>query len=249
MTTNEKILRDALDRIAARMPDSIMSRIATQALAATSQPTSQDAEYGELRALAEKASKDGWNRGTFGQLGVQDSSYMLSDADAQYIAAANPQAILAILNSRAQLVERVAVLEETNRKLHRRLQAVEGPYISYKHQINEAWDAASSSWVGTFKRMGVGFKELQCAFRHVARAYPYPQDAKSMHSCMDSDAEHGGTAIQDKVFANCFETPTGGMKSFHVVTEVARAVDELLELRKATPHPHADEAANNKENK
>ena len=131
-----------------------------------------------------------------------------------------------------ELEKQVATLRKTNQELHRRLQKVEGPFESYKAQVETAWHEASRGWIGTFERMGVGFRELQCVFRELARAYTYPQDGKSMHSCMDSDASGvTGFGVQKKVFANCFETPRGGIQSFHVVSEVKKAVDELLELR------------------
>ena len=58
-----------------------------------------------LKAAAEAASEDGWDRTrSFGQLGVQDSKYMLCDSDASYIAAANPTVVLA-------LIERLRVAE------------------------------------------------------------------------------------------------------------------------------------------
>lgn len=52
-----------------------------------------------LRAAAVAATPGEWNRRrTFGQLNVQDDKFMLNDADALFIAAANPAVVLELLD-------------------------------------------------------------------------------------------------------------------------------------------------------
>lgn len=124
------------DSFVAKYPKDLIAMV-DDVLAATSQPASLDAEYGELRALAEKATPGSWTT----QCGDEDdlnSSKFKTDfpvrvmavddcehhaiadcstssscrldyeqADnAAWIAAANPAAILAILDSRAQFHDR-----------------------------------------------------------------------------------------------------------------------------------------------
>lgn len=96
MLANEnRILRDALQKLA--VPGNV---IAQEALAATSQPASLDAEYGELRALAEKA------RSTNGK-----SEAQIDADDDAFSCACGTSVIIRLIDSRAQLIERVAVLE------------------------------------------------------------------------------------------------------------------------------------------
>jgi TRAP-type mannitol/chloroaromatic compound transport system substrate-binding protein len=66
------------------------------------------------------------------------------EADAAYIAAANPQAILALLDERDALTARVAALEAENKKLRETLKPFAEEAQKYKpdeHDKDTAWDS------------------------------------------------------------------------------------------------------------
>lgn len=95
---------------------------------ARKQSPSPDAEYGELLALAEEATKGDWREaghdGLDAMISAGQSKIILwrcngffaegteqADKDAAYIVAAQPKNVISILAHNAQLAERVAVLE------------------------------------------------------------------------------------------------------------------------------------------
>lgn len=136
-----------------------------------------------------------------------------------------------VLHSEYEALEReVDALRESNRQLHRRAQQIEAPREQCKALIRQANNHWGDTWVHEFNRLIGAHTEIKGIFLELARAYDYPQDGKHMHSCMDSNVElpsetNGG------VWANCFLTRQGGVKSFRVLDEVRRAIDELIAAR------------------
>ncbi|HEX7911765.1 MAG TPA: hypothetical protein VF534_27240 [Paraburkholderia sp.] len=121
-------------------------------------------------------------------------------------------------------------LRTANRDLHRRAQQVEAPRQQFKALLRQANDHWGDTWMHEFDRLLEAHKEIQAMFRELARVYEYPMNGDYMHSCMDSNVEfprekHPG------VWANCFLSKQGGMKSIRVLDEVRRAVDELVAAR------------------
>jgi hypothetical protein len=140
---------------------------------------------------------------------------------------------------RAQVVRRahlaaataeVERLKGVNRDLHRRMQKVEGPALSYEQRVAYLSTSMGKQWLFEFNRLMSSFGEIQRIFLEVARIYEYPMGGNSRHSVSDSNVEQR-TGIGEGVFANCFLSSKGGMKSFRVLDEVRHAVDEVLRLR------------------
>lgn len=136
-----------------------------------------------------------------------------------------------LLSENAALRHEVEELRETNRKLNRRAQQIEAPREQCKALIRQANNHWGDTWVHEFNRLIGAHTEIKGMFLELARAYEYPQDGKHLHSCMDSNVEFPREK-HDGVWANCFLTHQGGMKSIRVLNEVKRAVNELLELRR-----------------
>lgn len=186
----------------------------------------------QLEALAKAAGGMSWEEDGYiifedipgGEVvGRVDIANAMSGEIADFMVAANPAAILA-------LIAEVRALREANQQLHRRAQQVEAPRDQYKALLRQANDHWGDTWIHEFDRLLEAHKEIKAMFMELTRIYEYPQDGKHMHSCMDSNVEfprekHHG------VWANCFLTRQGGMRSIRVLDEVKRAVDELIAAR------------------
>lgn len=154
---------------------------------------------------------------------IFDSTDIDSAENAAYIEAAQPKTVLS-------LIAEVRALRETNQKLHRRAQHTEAPRQQFKALLRQANNHWGDTLVHEFNRLLAAHTEIQAMFRELARVYEYPQDGMHMHSCMDSNVEFPREK-HEGVWANCFLTRQGGMKSFRVLDEVRRAVDELIATR------------------
>lgn len=136
-----------------------------------------------------------------------------------------------VLHSEYEALERERdAVRAANRELHRRAQQIEAPRQQFKALLRQANDHWGDTWLHEFNRLIEAHGEIQAMFRELARVYEYPMDGQYMHSCMDSNVEF----LREKhlgVWANCFLTKQGGMKSIRVLDEVRRAVDELIAAR------------------
>lgn len=129
----------------------------------------------------------------------------------------------------AELHEQLAIARETNRRLHRRLQAAESPVQSEIEILRQERDAWKTQEVGSWLRMVSAHNELTIIFNMMTEVYEYPQGGRHRHSVMDGTGEKQNG---NKVYANCFVTPHGPVQSFHIVSEVHRLVSDYLELKK-----------------
>lgn len=138
--------------------------------------------------------------------------------------------VLGLIAEVRALREEVGRLKSANQELHRRAQQAEAPRQQFKTLLRQANDRWGDTWMHEFNRLIEAHKEIQAMFRELARVYEYPMNGDYMHSCMDSNVEfprekHPG------VWANCFLSKQGGMKSIRVLDEVRRVVDELIAAR------------------
>jgi hypothetical protein len=153
----------------------------------TSQPASLDAEYGELRALAEKATPGPWNAKRFGAIvagpfreyanGTAQSQIVACSItfhsqapedeperqqdNANFIAAANPAAILSILDRNVQLAKRVAVLE-----------AALNHFVKAKFVVDTAIHPRGYNWCETWLD-----EALATATQAIATPHPHADEA------------------------------------------------------------------------
>jgi len=129
------------------------------------------------------------------------------------------------------LMAEIDHLREANRKLHRRAQEIEAPAQSYKDQLRYLRDSYGDRWHWEFNRLIESHGEVKRIFHELTRLYDYPMNGRCLHSVMDSNVEKCREPKQEGVYANCFLSNTGGMKSYRVLDEVRRAVNELLDRR------------------
>jgi hypothetical protein len=134
-----------------------------------------------------------------------------------------------------RLIAEIRSLQKTNRELHRRAQQVEAPAQSYRDQLEYIKNSYGDRWFHEFDRVLESHQEVQRIFHELCRAYDYPMGGKYLHSVMDSNVEKGHDSKEKGIYANCFLSKHGGMKSVRVLDEVRRAVDELLAARKQLP--------------
>lgn len=127
--------------------------------------------------------------------------------------------------------------KDANTKLHRRLQKVEAPAMSYERRLQYVKDNYMDMWHHEFNRMLAAHNDIRDIFMELTRVLEYPQNGQSKHSVMDSKVKADGRGFEhaDGVYANCF-LGNSGVKSYLVKDEVKKAVDELIELRKVKNH-------------
>lgn len=109
--------------------------------------------------------------------------------------------------------------KETNRRLHRRLQAIEGPMqakIERAESVAEFW---ANQYRGTFDRLLAAHREMKLVYVAAAKITGAPHG--SFHSVMDGCRGWGDN--QEHVFANVFMP--SGVESIRVVDEVNRALE------------------------
>lgn len=108
--------------------------------------------------------------------------------------------------------------QETNQRLNRRLQALEGPWQQKVAKLQWECDHWSEGWDSTFKRLCKAHQELRLIYIEAAKVTGAPTN--SFHSVMDGC--HGWGDNPDHVFANVFVA--GGVETIRVVDEVKRAL-------------------------
>jgi len=127
----------------------------------------------------------------------------------------------------------ISRLRTANRELHRRVQQIEAPAHSYAQRLEHIGHVSGQAWVREFDRLIRSHTEVKRIFQELARVFEYPMNAQCFHSVMDSNCEALKDTADGAVYANCFLSKAGGMKSFRVLDEVRRAVDELIAGRAA----------------
>lgn len=106
----------------------------------------------------------------------------------------------------------------TNTKLHRRVQALEGPVQSEIALLKQERDAWAVDWKHTFNRLSAAHQELKLCYEEAARVTGAPSGR--FHSVMDWRFEP--PANKGEVYANMFIP--GGVHSVRVVDEVKKAI-------------------------
>lgn len=136
---------------------------------------------------------------------------------------------------------------ETNRKLQRRLQKAEGPAESYKQQLEYVKRVGNEQWSREFTRVTSAYRELREIFMLLTSVYghDYPREGKMLHSCMNVNVENdnGKSTEHGEVYANCFNDDmrvvngAPRIKSYRVVDEVKRLVEDFIELKAKKDDP------------
>lgn len=121
----------------------------------------------------------------------------------------------------AQADDELAAARETNNRLHRRLQAVEGPMLSRIAALEQEVEMWRRAWVNDFTRMGHAHQECKRIFEETLRANP--RQFWGYHSVMDR--------TPGEVIATLYLTREGGWDEVRVLDAVRVVIDELMKLR------------------
>lgn len=121
--------------------------------------------------------------------------------------------------------------------LHRRAQRAESEIARLTQELallkaeRQGW---GNSWHQEFQRMCAVHNELRSIFQELARVRSYPQNAHSLHSVNDLPAP-GQKSQPPGVWAHCYLTRHGGVRSYHVLSEVRVFIDECVAQKTLTP--------------